>query len=101
MVRVIQIRKKGKVAEIDISRENADFNFPKIHFREHLPKYISSYSHVGQYSTKIVDQPHKKQIKEGWRKSNHVDTIPQIIKQGDNYCSIRMKVDLGLSIMEP
>jgi len=101
-IRAIQIRDQAKAAEIDTLRENADFNFPKIHFLEHLPEHISGYGHLGQYSTEISERAHKKQIKEGWRKSNHVDAMPQILKYGDNYRSMmKMKAEIGLGVTEP
>ena len=57
-----------------------------------MPEHISSYSHLAQYSTEISKQADKTQIKEGWRKSNHVDTMAQILKYGDNYrCMMKMK----------
>ena len=75
-ITAIQIRDQAKAAEIDALREISDFNFPKIHFLVHLPEHISGYGNLGQYSTEISERAHKKQIKEGWRKSNHVDAMP-------------------------
>jgi hypothetical protein len=97
-----EIRGEAKAAEIDALRENSDFNFPKMHFVEHLPEHISGYGHLGQYSTEISERAHKKQIKEGWRKSNHVDAMVQILKYGDNYRSMmKMKMEIGLGITKP
>ena len=62
-----------------------------MHFLEHQPDYIRGYGHLGQYSTEISERAHKKNIKEGWRRSNHVDAIEQILKYGDNYRSM-MKI---------
>ena len=70
-----EIRDQAKAAEIDTLKENSDFNFPKIHFVEHLAEHISGYGYLGQYSIKISEQAHKKQIEEGWRRSNHVDAM--------------------------
>ena len=69
-----------------------------MHFLEHLPDHISGYGHLGQYSTEISERVHKKQIKEGWRKSNHLDAMEQILKYGDNYRSmmkIKAEIELG------
>ena len=94
-----QIQDQAKEAEIEALRENSDSNFPKMHFLEHLPEHISGYGHLGQYSTKISERAHKKQIKEGWRKSNHVDAMAQILKYGDNYRSMmKMKAEIELGM---
>ena len=50
-----------------------------------MHEHISGYGHLGQYSTEISKRAHKTQIKEGWRKSNHVDAMAQIMKYSDNY----------------
>ena len=97
-----EIRDQAKAAEIDTLKENSDFNFPKIHFLEHLAEHISSYGYLGQYSTEISERAHKKQIKEGWRKSNHVDAMTQILKYRDNYRSMmKMKAEIAMSTTEP
>ena len=93
------IREQAKAAEIDTLRDNSDFNFPKIHFLEHMPEHISGYGYLGQYSTEISERAHKRQIKEGWRKSNHVDAMAQILKYGDNYrCMMKMKAEIELEL---
>ena len=93
------IRDQAKVAEIDALRENSNFNFPKIHFLEYLLEHISGYGYLGQYSTEISKRAHKTQIKEGWRKSNHVDARVQILKYGDNYCSMmKLKAEVELEL---
>ena len=83
-------------------KEQLDFNFPKIHFLEHLAEHISGYGYLGQYSTEISDQAHRKHMKEGWRKSNHVDAMAQILRYGDNYRSMmKMKAKIQLAKPEP
>ena len=96
-----QIRDQAKAAEIDTLKENSDFNLPNIHFLEHLAKHISSYGYLGQYSTEISEWAHMKRIKEWWRKSTHVDTMKQILKYGDNYCSMKTKAEIATSTTEP
>ena len=93
----MHIRDQAKEAERDALRENSDFNFPKMHFLEHLPDHINGHGHLSQYSTEISERAHKKQIKEGWRKSNHVDAMEQILKYGDNYRSM-MKIQVELEL---
>ena len=84
-ITVAGIQDQAKAAEIDTLRDNSDFNFPKIHFLEHMLEHISGYGYLGQYSTEISERAHKRQIKEGWIKFNHVDAIVQILKYSDNY----------------
>ena len=93
----VEIRDQAKAAEIDILKENSDFNFSKIYFLKHLLEYISGYGYLGQYTTEISERAHKKQIQEGWRRSNHVDAMVQILKQGNNYRSImEIKAEMEL-----
>ena len=98
----MQIWDQAKAAEINMLKEQLDFNFPKIHFLEHLAEHISGYGYLGQYSTEISDQAHRKHMKEGWRKSNHVDAMAQILRYGDNYRSMmKMKAKIQLAKPEP
>ena len=93
------IREQAKPAKIDLLRDNTDFNFPKIHFLEHMPKHISGYGYLGQYLTEISEPTHKRQIKEGWRKCNHVDAMAQILKYSNNYqCMMKMKAEIELEL---
>ena len=83
-------------------RDKSDFNFPKIHFLEYLPKHISSYGYLGQYPTKISERAHKTHINEGWKQSNHVDAMAQILKYGDNYRSMmKLKAEIELDMTRP
>ena len=97
-----QIREQAKAAEIDALKEKSNFNFPKMHYLEHLPEHISSYGYLGQYSTEVSERAHKKLIKEGWKKSNHVDAMAQILKYGDTYRSMmKMKAEIELATTKP
>ena len=83
-------------------REQSDFDFPKIHFLEYLAEHISGYGYLGQYSTEISERTHKKHVKEGWRKSNYVDAMAQILRYGDDYRSMmKVKVQIELAKPEP
>ena len=61
----VEMRDQVKAAEIDILKENSDFNFSKIYFLEHLLEHVSGYGYLGQYKTEISKWAHMKQIKEG------------------------------------
>ena len=55
----MEIRDQPKAAEIDMLKEQSDFNFPKIYFLEHLAEHITSNCYLGQCSTEISERAHK------------------------------------------
>jgi len=59
--------------------ENSHFNFPKIHLIMHWADQISLYASLPQYSTEVCETSYKA-LKDAYRWSNHVDSIPQIIQ---------------------
>jgi len=58
--------------------EDSHFNFPKLHLLSHYADQIAQYRSLPQYSTEICETSHKP-LKDAYRQSNHVDTMPQII----------------------
>jgi len=59
--------------------QDSYFIFPKIHLMMHWADQISRYGSLAQFLTEICETSHKA-FKEAYRRSDHVDTIPQIIK---------------------
>jgi len=59
-------------------KEESDFNFPKIHLLSHYADQISWYGSLLQYSTESCEVS-SKLFKNAYRRSNYVDTIPQIM----------------------
>src|SRR6266576_6633460 len=59
--------------------EDSHFNFPKMHSMIHWADQISRYRCLLQYSTEVCETSHKA-LKDAYRRSNHVDSIPQIIQ---------------------
>jgi len=59
--------------------EDSHFNFPKMHLIMHWADQISRYSSLPQFLMEICETSHKA-FKQAYRHSNHVDSIPQIIK---------------------
>ena len=59
--------------------EDSHFNFPKIHLLSHWADQIPRFGCLPQYSTEICETSHKA-LKDIYRRSNHVDGIPQIIQ---------------------
>lgn len=86
-----EIRDQAKAVDIDMLKENSDINFRKIHCVEYLVEHIGYYCYLGQYLSKISKRANKQHIKEGWRRSNDVDIMARILKQGDN-CHSMMKM---------
>ncbi|KAF8416223.1 hypothetical protein EV426DRAFT_578816 [Tirmania nivea] len=59
--------------------EDSHFNFPKVHLMMHWANQISHYGSLPQYSIEIYETSHKA-LKDAYRRSNHMDSIPQILK---------------------
>jgi len=59
--------------------EDSHFNFPKIYLLMHWSDQISQYGSLLQFSTEICKALHKA-LKEAYCRSNHIDSIPQIIQ---------------------
>jgi len=67
--------------EGDISKKlDADFNFPKIHLMSHWAEQIRHYEALQLYSAERHEQPHKTNLKDGWKATNHnLNYLPQVI----------------------
>jgi len=59
--------------------EDSYFNFPKIHLIIHWADQTSRYGTLLPYSTEVCKTSHKA-LKDAYRWSNHVESIPQIIQ---------------------
>jgi len=59
--------------------EDSHLNFLKIYLLMHWSDQISQYGSLPQFSTEIYEASHKP-LKEVYHRSNHIDSIPQIIK---------------------
>ena len=62
----------------DILSGGGHFNFPKMHLISHFADQINKYGTLTQYSTEICEALHKP-LKDAYRRSNYIDTLPQII----------------------
>jgi len=58
--------------------EDSHFNFPKLHLLSYYADQIAQYGSLPQYSTEICEASHKP-LKDTYHRSNHIDSIPQII----------------------
>ncbi|KAF8418454.1 hypothetical protein BGX38DRAFT_1109133, partial [Terfezia claveryi] len=57
----------------------AHYNFPKMHLISHFVDQIAEYGSLPQFSTDICEVLHKP-LKDGYRRSNHVNVVPQVIQ---------------------
>lgn len=78
--RVLQDEQEERAYRIaEALEDDSDFNFPKMHMLLHYVDQIKQYGSLPQYSTEICETLHKT-FKDAYRRSNHVDSIPQIIQ---------------------
>ncbi|KAF8458604.1 hypothetical protein BGX38DRAFT_1082355, partial [Terfezia claveryi] len=54
------------------------YNFPKMHLISHFADQIGKYGSLPQYSTEICKVSHKP-LKDAYRRTNHINAVPQII----------------------
>src|SRR5258706_5242904 len=73
-----QVQLESEDVVNDILTEGAHYNFPKMHLVSHFADQITQYGSLPQYSTEICEASHKP-LKDAYRRSNHVNAIPQII----------------------
>ena len=59
-----------------------------IHFREH----IYQFGNIPMYSTEFGEHAHKEQIKDGYRRSNKIDAVRQILRSYSRHHAIRMRL---------
>jgi len=74
----------------DMLTTGAHYNFPKMHLISHFAEQISRYGSLPQYSTKICEVVHKP-LKDAYRRSNHINTMPQIIQTYTRMHSFAMR----------
>jgi len=63
----------------DFLTTGVHYNFPKIHLISHFADYKTRYVPLPQYSTEICEASHKP-LKDAYRRSNHINAMPQIIR---------------------
>ena len=63
----------------DMLISGANHNFPEMHLISHFAEQIRKYGSLPQYSTEMYEASHKP-LKDTYRRSNHIDTIPQMIQ---------------------
>ena len=73
-----QVQLESEDVVNDILTEGVYYNFPKMHLVSHFADQITQYGSLPQYSTEICEASHQP-LKDAYRRSNHVNEIPQII----------------------
>ena len=75
---------------------DSHFNFPKLHLLSHYADQIAQYGSLPQCSTQIYEASYKL-LKYTYRRSNHVDSLPQIIDsytREHNFAMREMNIEL-------
>jgi hypothetical protein len=60
-------------------QSQSHFNFIKIHLLVHYSSHVREYGNIPIYSTDVGDLAYKVQIKEGYRSSDKIDAVGQIL----------------------
>jgi hypothetical protein len=63
----------------EIYQAESHFNFIKMHLLNHFRENVEKYGSLPMYSTEVGEASHRKQIKDGWQHSNHVNASMQIL----------------------
>jgi len=64
---------------MDMIYTESHFNFLKMHLLSHFSDHICQFGNIPIYSTEFAELAYKKQIKDGWRRSNKKDLKQQIL----------------------
>jgi len=67
--------------QVDLIRRENQFNFIKMHYLSHFACHVWHFGSISMYSTEIVELAHKKQIKDGYWRSNKNEAARQILSQ--------------------
>jgi len=73
-----ELRLETEELVFDFLTTGAHYNFPKMHLISHFVNQITRYGSLPQYSTEICEASHKP-LKDAYRRSNHINAMPQII----------------------
>lgn len=62
-----------------LTKAHSHFNFIKMHLLNHFSASVMRFGSLPQFSTEAGETAHKEQIKDGYRRSNHIDYEMQIL----------------------
>jgi len=64
---------------MELIHSECNFNFVMMHLISHFCDHIYILGNIPMYSTEYAELAHKEQIKDGWQRSNKIDTARQIL----------------------
>ena len=85
-------REEEHERRMDLIHSESHFNFVKIHLLSHFSNHIHQFDNIPMYFTEFGELAHKKQIKDGWRRSNKHDAMRQIVNSHSCQHTIRMRL---------
>jgi len=84
---------------MELIHPESNFNFVKMHLISHFRDQIYMFGTIPMYSTKYGELAHTEQIKDGWRRSNKIDTARLILSSYSRQHAIRMRI-LNLEFLQ-
>jgi len=84
-------REEEHQRRMDLIHRESHFNFMKIHLGSHFNDHIRQFGNIPMYSREFGELGDKKQIKDGWRRSNKNDAVHQIVDSYSFQHAIRMR----------
>ena len=98
-----RIRDDDREAESDQRMElihsESHFNFVKMDLISHFRDHIYMFGNIPMYSTEYGELAHKEQIQDGWRRSNKINAVRQILSSSSQQQAIRMRI-LNLEFLQ-
>lgn len=85
-----EVSVKARELQDSIEKEESHFNFQKIHHLAHFGMMILLVGFLQQWSTETGETLHR-DLKDGYRSSNHVNATPQVIRFTTRRYNIRMR----------
>ena len=74
-----ELRLETETLVHDFLTTGVNYNFPKMHLISYFTDQISKYGSLPQYSLESCEASHKP-FKDAYRRNNHLNVIPQIIR---------------------
>jgi len=83
-------REEENYQRMELIHSESNFNFVKMPLISDFRDHIYMFGNIPMYSTEYGELAHKEQIKDGWRRSNKIDTARQILSSYGRQHVIRM-----------
>ena len=77
---------------MELIHSESNFNFVQMHLISHFRDQIYMFGNLPMYSAEYRELAHKEQIKDGWRRSNKIDAVRQILSSYGQQDTIGMSI---------